>query len=382
MSIDALKKLNSMARKTKVLLCSPSNIINCGISRWTNHILKHYEKIESHIELDYFYPILKGVYNDTPFISRIWIGTKSYIPFLVKLNKKLINNDYDVLHFISSASIALLRDLVTLRIAKKRKVNTVIHFRFGRIPEICKTNNWERYLLHNVIKRANRAIVIDEHSYKTLRKEGYKNIELLPNPLSPQISEIVETNSEIEKIDNKILFVGHNVVTKGVNELIDACKTIPNINLKLIGYITSDMKKQLNTRAGAGYEKWFEIAGEQDFETTIKEMLSAGVFALPTYTEGFPNVIIESMACGCPIVTTNVGAIPEMLDIKNGLNYGIVIESRNITQLREALVKMINDRKYALQCGLNAQQRVNKLYAMNVIWGKMEKIWENLEKSS
>lgn len=265
--------------------------------------------------------------------------------------------------------------MLAISIAKKRGLKSVIHFRFGRIPEIYQKRNWEQKLLHKVINLSDKVIVIDLFSFNTLQKEGYKNIELLPNPLTPEVIEIINKNPTIKRVYNKILFAGHNVAAKGIFELIDACNSIPNITLKMIGYITPDIRKKLIDRAGSGHESWLEIAGEQNFETTIKEMLSAGVFVLPTYSEGFPNVIIESMACGCPIITTNVGAIPEMLATDSGFDHGMVIEPRNVEQLRDAICKMLNDREYAIQCGLNAQQRVNEQYAMSKVWEKMVEIW-------
>ena len=107
-------------------------------------------------------------------------------------------------------------------------------------------------------------------------------------------------------------------------------------------------------------------------------MMSAGVFVLPTYTEGFPNVIIESMACGCPIVTTDVGAIPEMLDIEHGFSYGICVKPKDVEGLKNAVEKMLNDRDYALQCGKNAQLRVQEQYAMSVVWNQLTSIWTSL----
>lgn len=49
------------------------------------------------------------------------------------------------------------------------------------------------------------------------------------------------------------------------------------------------------------------------------------------------------MACGCAIVTTPVGAIPEMLEEEDGKHYGIMVEPRNVEQLKRAIERMLSD---------------------------------------
>jgi glycosyltransferase involved in cell wall biosynthesis len=193
------------------------------------------------------------------------------------------------------------------------------------------------------------------------------------------VLDIIEKNKHIEKEERKIVFAGHCVEAKGIFELIEACREINNIKLKMIGYVSEETRYILLEKAGANSFEWLEIAGEKDYETTIKEMLSAGIFVLPTYTEGFPNVILESMACTCPIVTTKVGAIPEILDIANGENHGICIDPKNVKQLKDSIQKMLDNREYALQCGKNAQKRVNEIYSMPTVWNELESIWRKLK---
>lgn len=365
----------------KVLICSPLTGVVGGIARWTRHILEY--AAAEHVMLEHIdfartrsgqttrFPLLKGVY-----------AFYDYMKLIRKAVSSIRTTRCDVLHITTPASFLLLKDLILLRAARRKGLKTIVHFHFGRIPDLYRMRNWEQKLLDRVIRRADRVVVIDKASYDTLLSNGYDHVDLLPNPLTPAVSSIIEANGDVVRRDRKLLFAGHVIETKGVFELIDACKGLDRIELKLIGAVSDEMRMKLLRRAGAGCEAWLEIAGELDFEATIKEMLSAGVFVLPTYTEGFPNVIIESMACGCPIVTTDVGAIPEMLDTEHGFNCGICVKPRDAEQLRTAVRKMLDDREYATKCGRNARKRVQMLYAMPQVWTQLTRIWKKTAAAS
>lgn len=370
-------------RKIKVLLVSPGAMAETGgIARWTEHILNYYNEYDGNkiIIQHLSYSKAIGGFATDNIIIRLKKAINNYVPLYKEFINLITHNNFNVVHFCSSASISLIKDIVFLNAAHRRGLKTIIHFRFGRIPDVYKRHNWEQKLLHKVIIKADKTIVLDKMSYNTLILEGYKNIVLLPNPLTLKVSEIIKENKNIKRQDRTLVFAGHVVPTKGVFELIDACKKVQNIKLKMLGFVSTEMKQKLEARAGKNYLQWLEILGQKDFETTIKEMLSAGVFVLPTYTEGFPNVIIESMACACPIVTTKVGAIPEMLDIDNGNQYGICVEPQNVEQLRIAIQRMLDDRKFAIQCGKNAQKRVNEIYSIPKVWDRMVNIWESTLK--
>ena len=366
-------------RPIRVLLCSPRGNTG-GITRWTNHVMNYYNSIQSdEIQLNWCYASKskKDILTGTNFIIRIYFGIVNYFPFIKRLRKEVKYNKYDVVHFCSSASISLLRDIVTLKICHKRDVKTIIHFRFGRIPQVYQTQNWERRLLDRIIRLADKVIVIDKCSYTTLINCGYDNVLLLPNPLTPQINNIVDKVGVVERRERTILFAGHVLPSKGIFELIEACKDIPNIELKILGICTDEMRVKILELAGPYAEKWLEIKGDQPFDIVIEEMLYTELFVLPTYTEGFPNVILESMACGCSIITTPVGAIPEMLAIDTESPCGICVEARKVEQLKLAIESLLSNSQFAAELGRRAKERVNKEYSMNAIWKQMCAIWYN-----
>ena len=362
----------------RVLFIAPASGPSGGICQWTKHILAYYESLKNKpIHLD-VYDTARSEFipDDISLLPRLWLAFKDYGLILKGLKLELSVNNYDVVHITSSAGLGLLRDLLMLRLAHKRGIKTILHFHFGRVPQLFVQRNWEYYLLSKVVKKADRVIVLDKKSNETLKKSGYANVELLPNPLAPEVIQTISKIGIIKREPGLLLFVGHCIPTKGVFELVHACKSLSNIRLRLVGAIQNEIREQLQEIAN--HEQWLEIMGEQPYEEVIRQMLTCDVFVLPTYTEGFPNVILEAMACGCPIVTTPVGAIPEMLSAEGDKQSGVLISCKNILALRDAIKTFMVNTQHKEICGLNAKKRVNERYTIDVVWQKMLDVWSRV----
>lgn len=363
---------------TKVLLASPQGNISGGIARWTRHVLGYYSAlIQKEIELEWFDTARSvNIREDMSTVQRIWLGIKDYFQTIRKFKKKISCEKYDVLHLTTSASWGLIKDLFFTRIAKKNGMKTALHFRFGRTPELSVKKNWEWKLLCKVVSSSNAAIFIDKASYTTMLHEGFQNVKLLPNPIAPKVFDVVNNIGEVSKHNREVLFVGHCIKAKGIMELVQACKTIDNVSVKMVGSVSEDVKNELLQLAENSLQ--IEIVGEEPYEQIIKDMSQCDVFALPSYTEGFPNVILEAMACGCAIVATDVGAIPEMLEEQDGEKYGLMVKPKNTDQLKSAIEEMLNNQQLKQECRCNAKRRVEERYSMPQVWKQMIQIWKML----
>lgn len=359
----------------RVLLISPLGGVVGGIAMWTKHIVNYMATLSDvNISLCDFSRKIAGQTISSPI--KKWLSAAyDYICLTHAAIHKVKDFDGDVVHICTSASLLLIKDILILQAAKKKGLRTCIHFHFGRIPQLANKHGWEWRLLLKVINMADTAIVMDKMSLSTLEDIGYQNVVLIPNPISEEVEKTVE-NTTAKRIDRLLLFAGHCIPTKGVFELVSVCKNIPNIRLRMIGAISDNMRKQLIEIAG-DQDNWLDIKGQVPFKETIREMKSCDVFVLPTYTEGFPNVILESMACGCPIIASSVGAIPEMLEEEEGRHYGILIDPQNEMNLKTAILTLLSNDNLKVECGNNARKRVYARYNIQTVSNQLIKTWQN-----
>lgn len=358
----------------RVLLASPYKGSG-GITRWTENIMAFYwNSYPVAVDLDLL-PMDRHPFPNR-FMRYLW-GLWDYAGVILKEWWMIRSHQYNVLHLCSSGSLGFVRDYVMLKLAKQYHVHTILHFHFGRIPSIINDDGKEGRRLRKVMTLTDAAIAIDNLSYQALISAGYENIRYLPNPLASKVEQFVKEHSQtVYRDEHLILYAGHCYASKGVYDLVEACKGIENIRLVLAGTISKTVEMDLKRIASNG--NWLEILGECSHDEVLTLMAQCGIFVLPSYTEGFPNVILESMACGCAIIATTVGAVSEMIGEENGFKCGLLIPPGNVDDLKNAILQFLNNEQLKYDCRVNAVLRVTKRYGIEQVWDDLESFWQKM----
>lgn len=366
-----------MIKRQNVVLFSPINRIG-GIASWTKNLLAYIEE-KGIIYVKHADASLYSVSETDIRLHRRIVIAIQQTPHLLKIYCKALReeNPY-IVHRTCSGSLGFYRDILFTFIAEYYGVRSVVHFRFGRIPELCERKNWEYKAMRWVIKHSYRSIIIDSPSYKVLCNEGCSDkIALIPNPCGPDVEKLAREEVQPKKSDSYI-FVGHLIKTKGVCELVRAFVEIPDdLELTLIGPYEKEMKislEQIASKKGNG--KWLHIVGSKDKSFVLSAMKEATALVFPTYTEGFPNVVLEAMACGCPVLASAVAAIPDMLNKDCPLDAcGICFKSRSVEEiLRTVQLFRSNPQKHFF-FAQNGKKKVLKEYTLDAIFPLYENVW-------
>lgn len=368
----------------KVLFCSPYSdspyVVKGGINTWGRYVMAYYTKYaKDNVKL---IPVSLDrhthVTEDQSTFSRAVAGCREYTRAVKEAIRQIDVEHPEVAHICTSSGLGLFRDLLLLKAAKKRGVKTVVHLHFGRVSELYMAKGYEWKLLSKVLRMSDITIVMDRQSEKTLLEGGFRNVTYLPNPIGMSVLDSIrKEEGKYERISRRLLYCGHVVKTKGVMELVEACRRIPNIELRIVGRCTPDYKEQILALAMKSNEdsSWLNFVGEVIHDEVIREFFQADLFVFPSYTEGFPNVILEAMACGCPIVSSDVGAIPEMLNI-NGDPCGICFKPHSVDEVFNAVTCLLDDEKLKQEFAVKARSRVKEMYSMPKVWKQMVEIWK------
>lgn len=222
-----------------------------------------------------------------------------------------------------------------------------------------------------------REKLLSENKAEVLGSGSSKGVNLEQFSLTPQIksnSEIIRQELNISKKDIVVGCAGRLTKEKGIHELVEAFRKLSqrfgNLHLILIG--DQDHRIPLEDDV---LEKIAESRSihQIDFTQEFPSYLAAlDIFVLPSYREGFGNVIIEASAMKLPVIASD---IPGCRDTLVDGTTGILIRSKDISSLEKALTTLIENPSERERLGNNGFNWIRDNFDRRVVWEKLLDIY-------
>ena len=187
----------------------------------------------------------------------------------------------------------------------------------------------------------------------------------------------------IKKEDKVVGFAGRVVREKGIEELINAIgivkERIPAVKLLIVGDTlqsdrdtsAKDNIKRIITKNNL--DKNVIFAGIRDDMPQLYALLN--VFVLPSYREGMPRSILEAMACGKPVVATDIRGSRE--EVEHNVT-GKIVPPREAKPLADAIRGILMDKEAALKMGRAGRKRVEEEFNEEMVLDKEVEIYKGL----
>lgn len=178
----------------------------------------------------------------------------------------------------------------------------------------------------------------------------------------------------------KILFVGRHIERKGGPYLIEAIKSLPtDYSLTIVG---EGDQTQAWKKLAEG-EGRIVFAGRLSNEELAAAYQTHDIFVLPAIvdsrgdTEGLGVVLVEAIGAGMPVVASNIGGIPDV--IEEGKT-GLMVEPKNAAALAAAIKRLGDDGVLGKKMAAAAKEKVAREFAWGAVAEKMKAVYESVRK--
>jgi glycosyltransferase involved in cell wall biosynthesis len=295
------------------------------------------------------------------------------------VKKKILELNPDVVHvhgthypynLIAGMMMDSYPTIVTVHgiMAMEYKFNSGLNFFGGLISYLL-----EKYTFNKV----NQLIVCSKPMKYILSEITNAEINIIPNGIDYKSIDRITQKKSIEK--PSIIYMGLLERIKGVDILINAIplikKRLPNIHVYIVGdgsqkAFLENLSRKLRVEDNVNFLGY--INGDEKYSY----LKSADVCVVPSRYESFGIVILESMSCGTPLVGTDIGNIPYLLE--NG-KIGLSVDPDDSSSLADKIIELLDNKELQSKMKLNCQVKVKKFDWIQVAANTVD-IYEKLEK--
>lgn len=337
--------------KKKVCMIVPSFSAKGGIST----VVNGYKG--SALEEDYDINYIES-YCDGNKVEKILKAIRAYLIFF----KEMTTNKPNIVHIHSSFGGSFFRKLPFIYMASWRKIPIINHIHGSEIQSLyINAGAKKKRLVEKCFDKCRYLVVLSEEWKNNLEVINCKTEkEVIENYSAIHRDSVIKKNHSVKNI----LFLGFITELKGCFDIPDIAQRViaQNPNVKFILAGTGDIENLKLLIDSLGIDEHFLFPGWVKREEKEQLLKNADIFFLPSYTEAMPMSILEAMGYGLPIIATNVGGIPQL--VENGKN-GYLTDPGDIDAFVGNILQLINSDELIYNMGKESMEKADEKYSLD-----------------
>jgi glycogen synthase len=234
------------------------------------------------------------------------------------------------------------------------------------------------------MRRADAITAVSKFQARELGKDlslPEATIHVIPNPISPTLLHQALAQPRIQPTNPVVLYTGRIELNKGSLELLRSVDQVasqfPDVEFVMAGgrHNSIDDRSLENALGRNGTRDHVRFPGHVPWQQLADCYRSASVFVMPSYYETFGISVIEAMAFGLPVVATNVGGLPEV--VEDGVT-GILVPPGNSQELGDAILRLLRDPELSARMGQAGRERVRSEFTVDRVVSQTLAVYESV----
>lgn len=342
-------------KKKKICMIVQDKLVKGGIA---SVISSYYE---SELEDIYDMTFVES-YKDGGKFQKLFKGIEGYCSFI----KVLLVNRPELVHIHSSFGPSFYRKLPFIYLSRLFRVPIINHIHGADFDSFyCKASKLKKRLVKKIYCKCDYLIALSQEWKDRLSK------------IVPEEKVVIIENYSVlhdkafnyrlaRTCTNNVLFLGELGKRKGCYDIPaivkHVCRSIPDAMFYLCGEGTNEDEKAIKKLCvDAGVIDHVVFPGWVRGTDKDAMLQKADVFFLPSYNEGMPMSILDSMGYGLPVVSTNVGGIPKI--VQNNIN-GYCCTPGDVESLAHAIITILKDSDVQKSMSINSYEIIRKKYSL------------------
>ena len=348
--------------KYNVLMIGPDITVKGGISS----VVKGYQHSDYTSIVNMIYI---SSHIDGSKLKKLFMAIKSVNVFMYNC----IFNRPNIVHIHSSFGASFYRKSIFVKLSNIFKIPIINHIHGAEFDNFYgQASDRKKKYIRKIYALPTVNIALSHQWKKNIDSMELKNrIEIVEN-----FANRVNASGDINK-KNNILVLGEVSKRKGsydipliAKEVIKECKDV-----KFILGGNGDIESLKKIIKDNGLEECIELKGWVDGVQKDKLLREAKIFFLPSYNEGMPMAILEAMAYGLPVITTNVGGIPTV--IENNIN-GYVANPGDKFKFAKSILDLLKDNEKYMRISQKNIKDLNDKYSVESHINKIISIYASI----